>query len=246
MEKSSSKVTVVSIILALVCVGILGGIVYFKLHKKEEVKEPVTNEKENEPINEPENNEQEEEPEDNYESIAKELYAIIGYNPEFRDTEIVKFETLSENVRDSIVLNNLSDTCEETKTVDKAIFDAKYKEIFNQEKTTADGICTVSGTNYECKRYCNEFGEKIFSKYEKYELNEDTIIIYENAGHLDYMDDGKVYLKEKPLDTTAIASFDTIDDLKDSTVEYKLPEYKHTFAKVDEKYYWVSSESVKQ
>ncbi len=246
MEKSSSKVTVVSILLALICLGILGGIVYFKLHKKEEVKEPVTNEKENEPVNEPVINEPEEEPTDNYENLAKELYAIIGYNPEFRDNEKVTFETLSENVRDNIILNTLSDTCEETKTYDKAIFDAKYKEVFNQEKLNTDGICTVEGTNYECKRYCNEFGEKIFGKYEKYELVEDSIIIYESAGHLDYADDGKVYLKEKALDSTAIASFDTIDDLKDSTVEYKLPQYKHTFAKNGEKYYWVSSESVKQ
>ena len=247
MEKSSKKVNILSIFLALICIGILCGIVYFKIHKKEEPKEPETQEKE-EPTEpeEPDNTIEEPELKENNDEIIQKLYSIIGVNPEFRDKELVDLDSLSENVRDNIVLNALTDVCIETVIHDKAIFEAKYKEIFNQDKTLDEGICRLNGANYECSRYCNEFGEKIYSKYEKYELTENSIVIYEKAGHLDYADDGKVYLKENSLDTEAIASFDSLDDLKNSETQYKLPEYKHTFMKNEDNYYWVSSESVKQ
>ena len=244
MEKSSKKVTVITILLALICVGILGGIVYYKVHRKEEPNKI----EENENIKEKEEEKEEEPPvvQENYDEVVQKLYAIISNNPEFRDEEVVNIDTLSESIRDSIVLNNLSSTCEATKLVDKALFDSKYKEIFNQEKISEEGLCTLSDNNYECNRYCSEFPSRIYNKYEKYELTENGIVIYESAAHLDFADDGKVYLKANAIDSAAIASFDTYEDLMDSTVEYKLPTYKHTFIKGDNNYYWVSSESVKQ
>ena len=248
MEKSSNKTIVISIFLGLVCIAILGLIVYFKINNKNE----------QEPVEVPENietseqvltSETKEEPEskENYEEIVKNLYAIIGTNPEFRYTEIVNFESLSESVRDSIVLNSLNENCIETVSYAKDLFLTKYKEIFNQEKTSDEGLCKLDGANYECSRYCSEFGETIYNQFEKYELVEDSIVIYENAGHLDHADDGKVYLKENAIDSEAIASFETTEDLKNSEVQYKLPIYKHVFNKNDDgNYYWVSSESVKQ
>ena len=118
--------------------------------------------------------------------------------------------------------------------------------MLNKQKISEEGLCTLSDNNYECNRYCSEFPSRIYNKYEKYELTENGIVIYESAAHLDFADDGKVYLKENAIDSAAIASFDTYEDLMDSTVEYKLPTYKHTFIKGDNNYYWVSSESVKQ
>lgn len=245
MEKSNNRVIVVSFLLALVCLGILGGIVYFKINKKTEQKPVETKEEEkaNDIVEEPveENKENE-----NYEEIATNLYSIIGKNPEFRYADKVTFDDLSENVRDSIVLNNLNESCQENVTYDKILFETKYKEIFNQEKALDDGFCKLNNGNYECTRYCGEYSETIFNKFEKFENIDNSIIIYEQAGHLDYSDDGKVYLKENELDSASIASFDTLDELKDSSVQYKLPTYKHTFAKGDSNYYWVSSESVKQ
>ena len=248
MEKSSSKVTVISIILALICLGILGGIIYFKVHKNDEPKKEKTEEVEKIPEKEKPSEEPEEVVEEREEDkkLAEELYLIIGNNPEFRDVEPVNFESLSENVRDEIVLNNLSENCMEETKYNKDIFLNKYKEIFNKEKESEDGYCKLNGNDYECTRYCSEFVEKVFGEFEKYEIVDDNIIIYEKVGHLYYADDGKVYLKESPIDDDAIASFDSVEELKNSEVQYKLPTYKHIFAKSEDKYYWVSSESVKQ
>ena len=247
MEKESNKkVTVISLFLALVCIAILGFIIYFKVNKKnEDIKENVETIEKIKTETEETKEEEKEEVQDK--ELINNLYSIIGDNPELREEEPVDYETLSENVRDSIVLNILNDECQETITYDKGIFEAKYKEIYNQDKINDDGLCKLDGANYECTRYCNEFGERIFANFKNSETLDDSIIIYEEAGHIDYADDGKVYLKESAIDSTAIASFETLDDLKNSEVQYKLPMYKHVFAKgEDNNYYWVSSESVKQ
>ncbi len=243
MEKDN-KVTLISIILALVCIGILGYFIYFKLNKPI-VKQPEEKpEKTEEKENTSENNEQVEQV--NYEEIAKSLYAIIGTNPEFRANEIVTYESLPESVRDMVVLNKLSDKCENLINYDKEQYLSEYKNIFNQDKINEDGLCKVINNVYQCERYCDEFNTRIYNKFSHFETEEDKIIIYETAGHIHYADDSKIYLEEHENDSSAIASFDSIDELMNSTVEYKLPTYKHVFEKGETGYYWVSSELVKQ
>ena len=247
MEKDSSKkVTVASIFLALVCVAILGFIIYYKVNNKNEEipkKEDIV---EKEPEKE-EKKEEEEPVAEKDDDLAQTLYSVIGTNPELRYTELVTYDTLSESIRDSIVMSNLSSTCEDSVTYAKDLFLAKYKEIFNHDKESEEGLCSLNNSNYECNTYCSEFGVKVFNTFKTYEMSGDSITIYEEAGHLDYADDGKVYLKENAIDSTAIASFEKYEDLINSEVQYKLPTYKHIFTK-DENgtYHWVSSESVKQ
>ncbi len=236
MEKDN-KITVISIILAIIAVVIVGFIVYYKTTKPAE--KPAEK-------NEPQNEEKEEvpnsEPEVNYEEIAKDLYKILGNNPEFRYGEKTTYETLSETVRDSIVLNLMQEACSEFTSVPKEQFQEQYKNIFNHEKESEEGYCKLNGDNYECERVCNEHSVKIYKVFDKYEKTDDSIILYENVGHLDYFDDGKVYLQANASDSEAIASFDSLDDLLNSTVTYKLPSYKHVFRKIGDKYYWESSE----
>ena len=99
MEKDN-KITIITIILAFICIGILGYIIYFKANNTNENVEEKT-------IVEEKNEEKEETKEDltDYDELAKNLYKIIGNNPEFRYEEKTTYETLSENVHDSIVLN---------------------------------------------------------------------------------------------------------------------------------------------
>ena len=240
MEKDN-KITIITIILAFICIGILGYIIYFKANNTNENVEEKT-------IVEEKNEEKEETKEDltDYDELAKNLYKIIGNNPEFRYEEKTTYETLSENVHDSIVLNKLSEKCQESISYLKEEFLNVYKEIFNQEKTSDDGLCKLNDANYECERYCLEFDYRVYSKFEKYEKEEDKIIIYEKAAHLDYFDDGKIYLKENADDELSIASFNSLEELNNSELNYKLPTYKHTFIKGENGYYWVSSELVKQ
>jgi len=244
MEKDN-KLTIITILLALLCLGILGYILYFKANQKPAPVEEKPSVEETTEIEEPK--EEEEPVEENilYETV-QDLYKIIGSNPEFRYEESVTYETLSENVRDSIVINSLDNECKENSTYVKELFESKYKEIFGTEKLLSDGICTLDGGNYQCTKYCSEFGPAIYNKYLKYEILDDLIIIYETAGHFDYHDDGKIYLKENASDELAIASFNSLTEFEASAVEYKLPTYAHTFKKLEDKYYWLMSEKVEQ
>ncbi len=245
MEKDS-KVTIISVLLALICFGILGYIVYLKVNQKnapvEENKNTPVEEKEEEKTETPE--EKEEQNKAKTDELVKSLYSIIGSNPEFRYEDVSTYETLSESIRDSITLNALDNECKEESIYAKEFFEAKYKEIFGKAKPNDEGICNLNGGNYECTKYCSEFGPAIYNKYIKYEELEDSIVIYENVGHFDYHDDGKIYLKSSASDESAIASFNTMEEFENSSVEYKLPTYKHTFKLEDDKYYWVKSELV--
>lgn len=236
MEKDN-KVTVISIILALIVIIILGFIIYYKTKPVEEKKEEKVPE-----VKEPivvDNTD--------YEELSKELYQMLGDNPEFRYEEKVTFNTLSESVRDNIVINYLVDSCDEIVVMEKSRFLENYKKIFNHEKESDEGICELKDENYECTHYCSENALKIYKVFDKYEKTEDSIIIYENVGHLDYFDDGKIYLEERAGDSNnVIASFDSLDDLLNTGVTYKLPSYKHIFKKTNDAYYWESSELVKQ
>ena len=245
MEKDN-KTTIISILLALICLGILGYIVYLKVNqKKVPTEEPNNNdvpvEKEEKPVEEPTEKEVENKKID---ELVKNLYSIIGSNPEFRYESKVTYETLSESVRDSITLKALDTECKETTIYAKEFFESKYKEIFGKEKIDYEGICNLDGGNYECTRYCSEFGPAIYNKYIKYEELDNLIIIYETVGHFDYHDDGKVYLKADASDELAIASFNSLEEFENSSVSYKLPTYAHTFQKNNDNYYWIMSEKV--
>ena len=246
MEKDG-KITVISIFLALICLGILGYIVYYKTNSTI----PKPDEKPNKEISETEEKVEEpkeSEPTIDVEEIAMNLYRIIGTNPEFREEDALDFDSLSESIRDSIVISYLKNEtgCEENLSYNKEYFENAYKKIFNQEKLDNDGICLLNNGEYECNYYCNEFGPSIYNKFENYEIVEDGIIIYEKAAHLDYADDGKIYLKKNGSDSESLASFDSLEEIDDSVLKYDLKTYKHVFNKSEDGYYWVSSESVKQ
>ena len=244
MEKDN-KLTVISIILALICLGILGYIVYFKVNKKvvEPEAKPPVNQQIATATDEPE---VVEEKKDLSKETIRKLYAIIGDNPEFRYEDVVTYETLSENVRDSIVLNSLEETCKDTSVYEKEYFLLKYKEIFNVSKESDEGLCKLVDGSYECNRYCSEFGPSVYHEFVKSEIEDGLLVIYETAGHFEYLDDGKIYLKADASDDLAIASFNTIEEFENSSKGYKLPTYKHIFKNNDGKYYWSSSEIVNE
>lgn len=237
MEKDN-KVTVISIVLAVIVLVILGFIIYFKTATVKEEKKIDEKTEEKEPIIEDKTD---------YEELSKELYQMLGDNPEFRYEEKVTFDSLSESVRDNIVINYLVDSCDEAVIMEKTMFLENYKKIFNHDKESIDGLCVIKDDNYECTHYCSENDLKIYKKFDRYEKTENSIILYENVGHLDYFDDGKIYLEEHAGDSNnVIASFDSLDDLLETSVNYKLPSYKHVFKKLNDIYYWESSELVKQ
>lgn len=240
MEKDN-KTTVITMILVLVCLGILGYMVYFKTTRKiekndehiEEIPEEIEEEKQDEStINE---------------ELIESLYSIIDANPEFRYGELINYENLSETIRDNIIINRLTTACEEEMAFEKETFLNMYRETFNHEKESEDGFCKLNEDNYECTRYCNQDFNKIVTKYEKYEQENENIIIYEEVGYLDYHDNGQIYLTKNLYDEVFIAIFDSIDELTDDIVDdYELSTYKHTFTKNGDNYYWLSSELVKQ
>ena len=149
-EKKDVKVAVISIILAIICLIILGYIIYIRVNsdskKKIEDKpqEPIIEDKD--PVSE-----EPKKPQITEDEVAT-LYDIIKDFPEFRSYTTVTYVTLNEELKDRIILNKLRPdfVCTDEILFVKELFLTTYKDIFNNEKASDEGICKLDQTNYEC------------------------------------------------------------------------------------------------
>ena len=247
MEKDR-KAIIISLILAAICVGILGYIIYFRVYKIKE--EKVNNNEINNVVNKEEN-------EDNNEEIIEtpneltidevmNLYNLISKYPDFRD-EFVTYETLTDSVKDQVVIDNLyQGDCMSNMSFTREEFSETYKKIFNQDKINMDGMCLLTDDNYECEFICDDEFKRIVNKYTDYELIDNKLIIYEKAAHLEHHDDGNIYLRENITSNDNIISYANYEEIDIEEILDKLPTFKHTFELNNENYYWLSSELVKQ
>ena len=134
MEKDK-KAVIISFLLALVCVGILGYIVYFRVYVLKDNKEINKSDENQEVVNktEEDNGENQEEIKEEVKNeLTNEdvmnLYAILANYPEFR-VDSVNFDTLGENVKDSAVIKYLNSTCIDTVRIDQNEFLDSYEVI---------------------------------------------------------------------------------------------------------------------
>lgn len=243
-EKKDIKIAVLSIVLAIICLVILGYIIYVRINSekiKDKPKEPIINQED--PVIE--------KPQDEIQvtdSLVLSLYEMISKFPEFRLYTPVTYETLTEEIKDKIVLIKLQPNfvCTDELIFVKSTFMTAYKNIFNHEKSSNEGICKEKDGNYQCYVECTEEIVRNVNKYINYKVEDEKIIIYEKYGYLDYLDDSIIYLKPSIDDLETIKSYTSIDEIVIGDIEELLPTYKHTFKRENNNYYWVSSEIVKQ
>lgn len=251
MEKDK-KAVIISFLLALVCVGILGYIVYFRVYVLKDNKETNKSDENQEVVNktEEDNGENQEEIKEEVKNeLTNEdimnLYAILANYPEFR-VDSVNFDTLGENVKDSAVIKYLNSTCIDTVRIDQNEFLDSYKSIFNHDKLSEDGVCALEDDKYKCEVICDNEFISLINKFETAVRNEDFLIIYEKAAHLEHHDDGNIYVKETVDSFENIFTFQSFDEINMDEISSKLPTYKHIFKLDNNNYYWFSSELVKQ
>lgn len=250
MEKEKRTV-IISLILATICIGILGYIIYFRVYKikEEKIDNEVNNNEINNIVNDDKNESNEEiiqEPNEITLDEVMNLYNLISKYPDFRD-EFVTYENLSESVKDQIVIDTLyQGDCMSNLSFSKDEFLENYKRVFKQEKTSTDASCLLNDENYECVLLCDDEFVKIINQYSNYELVDNKLIIYEKAAHLEHHDDGNIYLRETITSNDNITSYADYEEIEIEQILDKLPTFKHTFELNNENYYWLSSELVKQ
>lgn len=247
MEKDKRAI-IISLILAAICVGILGYIIYFRVYKIKE--EKVNNNEINNVVNKDENDDNNEEiietPNELTIDEVMNLYNLISKYPDFRD-EFVTYESLTDSVKDQVVIDNLyQGDCMSNMSFTREEFSETYKKIFNQDKTSVDGMCLLNADNYECELICDDEFKRIINKYINYELIDNKLIVYEKAAHLEHHDDGNIYLRETIIINDNIISYANYEEIDIDKILDKLPTFKHTFELNNENYYWLSSELVKQ
>ena len=243
--ETNKKAIFVPVFLALICIILLGYIIYFKINKLEDNDIPTNNEETKEVGNEITNEEEPEEVIEITETDVMNLYDLIGNYQKLR-SEKVLFTDLYEAIKDQMVLKYLNVTCAETINISKQQFLEAYYAVFNQNKVMDDGICTLNDDTYQCQVLCEDEYVKIIKKFERYEVVDEQIVIYEKAGHLEYHDDGNIYLRSTDDSLDSIRTYAAFAEIKLEEIVSELSTYKHTFKLNENNYYWFSSELIKQ